>query len=188
MRSERRRICEERAPGWRQGRSLVAVVLASLVTSGCASLFEQTSTTGAAVAGSAAAASVTRNAALATGIGLGVEALAARGVRILERQIHAEEQAAIADAAGPLDTNAVAAWEVHHAFALEPDERGKVSVTRVDSVFNRTCKEIVFTVETGEEEAPGAFLADICSSEKNGVTHWSWALAEPSTARWGILQ
>jgi hypothetical protein len=132
---------------------------------------------------------VTRNAALATGIGVGVEALAARGVRVLERQIHGEEQAAIAEAAGPLDADAVAGWEVHHAFALEPDERGKVSVTRIAEVLGRTCKEIVFTVESGESEAPGAFLADICSVEnKDGSKHWNWALAEPSTARWGILQ
>jgi len=173
----------------RPALSLLAVMALSVLSSGCASLFEQTSSTGAAIAGSAAASTVTRNAALATGIGVGVEALAARGVRVLERQIHGEEQAAIAEAAGPLDADAVAGWEVHHAFALEPDERGKVSVTRIAEVLGRTCKEIVFTVESGESEAPGAFLADICSVEnKDGSKHWNWALAEPSTARWGILQ
>jgi hypothetical protein len=169
--------------------ALFALLAFGVLSGGCASVFEQTSSTGAAIAGSAAAASVTRNAALATGIGVGVEVIAARGVRALERQIHGEEQAAIAEAAGPLDADSVAGWEVHHAFALEPDERGKVSVTRIAQVLGRTCKEIVFTVESGDSEAPGAFLADICSVEnKDGSLRWTWALAEPSTARWGILQ
>jgi hypothetical protein len=159
-----------------------------LTLAGCASLFEQTSSTVAAVAGSAAASTVTKSAAAATGIGLGVEALASRGVRVLERSIHADEQNAIAAASGPLAPDAVATWEVHHSFAIEPDERGHVSVTREMNVLGRVCKEIVFTVEEGEEQAPGAFLADICSNGSKDHPGWAWALAEPSTARWGVLQ
>jgi hypothetical protein len=156
--------------------------------SGCASLFEQTASTGAAIAGSAAASGITHNAALATGIGLGVEALASRGVRVIERHIHADEQQAIASAAGPLAIDEVAIWSVHHGFALEPDESGQVSVTREVNVLGRVCKEIVFTVDAGNEQAPGAFLADVCSNGSVEHPLWAWALAEPSTSRWGVLQ
>ena len=165
---------------------LCFILIASL--SGCASLFEQTASTGAAIAGSAAASGITHDAALATGIGLGVEALASRGVRIIERRIHADEQQAIASAAGPLATDEVAIWSVHHAFALEPDESGQVSVTREVNVLGRVCKEIVFTVDAGQDQAPGAFLADVCSNGSTDHPLWAWALAEPSTSRWGVLQ
>jgi hypothetical protein len=167
--------------------ALLLFMLASSL-SGCVSLFEQTSSTGAAIAGSAAASGITHDAALATGIGLGVEALASRGVRVLERHIHADEQQAIASAAGPLDPDQVAQWSVHHSFALEPDEQGQVSVTREVKVLGRVCKEIVFTVNSGEEQAPGAFLADVCSNGSVEHPQWAWALAEPSTSRWGVLQ
>ena len=163
-------------------------LMMTICLSGCASLFEQTASTGAAIAGSAAASGITHDAALATGIGVGVEALAARGVRVIERRIHADEQQAIASAAGPLATDEVAIWSVHHRFALEPDESGQVSVTREVKVLGRVCKEIVFTVDAGQEQAPGAFLADVCSNGSADHPLWAWALAEPSTSRWGVLQ
>jgi hypothetical protein len=173
-----------------QSRALLLPICLVMIAglTGCASLFEQTASTGAAIAGSAAASGITHNAALATGIGLGVEALAARGVRVIERRIHADEQQAIASAAGPLATDQVAIWSVHHAFALEPDESGQVSVTREVNVLGRVCKEIVFTVDAGAQQAPGAFLSDVCSNGSVDHPQWAWALAEPSTSRWGVLQ
>ena len=61
-------------------------------------------------------------------------------------------------------------------------------MTREVKVLGRVCKEIVFTVVSGEEQAPGAFLADVCSNGSLEHPQWAWALAEPSTSRWGVLQ
>lgn len=174
-----------RASRW---NSTSLALLVSVALSGCSSLFEQTSSTVAAIAGSAAADKLTHSAAVATGIGLGIEALAASGVRAIEQKVHAEEQAAIAQAAGRLAPGEVGDWDVHHRFALEPDGAGQVSVTRELRILGRTCKEIVFTVTAGSETPPGAFLAEICTLDASLPTSWTWALAEPSTKRWGILQ
>jgi hypothetical protein len=182
------KLAPPRAMLWHRARLVLVFSLYSFSLCGCASLFEQSASTAGAIAGSAAAEGITHDAALATGIGVGVEALAARGVRIIERRIHADEQQAIANAAGPLATDEIAIWSVHHSFALEPDEAGQVSVTREVNVLGRVCKEIVFTVDAGQEQAPGAFLADVCSNGSADHPAWAWALAEPSTSRWGVLQ
>jgi len=48
------------------------------------------------------------------------------------------------------------------------------------------CKEIIFSVETTIHKKPHSafYIADIC---RDGAA-WTWATAEPATARWGALQ
>jgi hypothetical protein len=177
-------------PAPRPGALLAALVIAAVATalSGCSSLYSESATAGAGIAGAAIAGSVTNNAAVATGIGLGAVAAARAGVQYSERVIHRNTQNGIAQVAGPLDVGGVAPWSVTHSVPLEEDEHGRVTVSRVISSGPLDCKEIVFSVDktaTQDKPASSAFyVASIC---RDG-TAWRWASAEPATERWGALQ
>jgi hypothetical protein len=169
--------------------SLVAMAVAmTVVLSGCTSLYSASATTGAGIAGAAIASSVTRNATVATGIGLGVVAAAQAGVQYSERVVHTNSQDGIAKVAGPLDVGGVAPWSVTHSVPIEEDEHGRVTVSRIISAGQLDCKEIVFSVDrdaTKDAAASSAFyVASICRDGQN----WKWASAEPATGRWGALQ
>jgi hypothetical protein len=178
----------QRAP-YASVTSLAAVAVAMTVAlSGCSSLYSATATTGAGIAGAAIANQVTRNATVATGIGLGVVAAAQAGVQYSERVVHRNSQDGIATVAGPLEVGAVAPWSVTHSVPIENDEHGRVTVSRAISAGALDCKEIVFSVDrdaTKDAAASSAFyVASIC---RDGQT-WKWASAEPATERWGALQ
>jgi len=168
---------------------MVAAAVLGVCASGCTSLYSETATTGAGIAGAALAAKVTDNAAVATGIGLGAVAAAKAGVQYTERVVHTETQDAIATAAGPLGTGAVANWRVSHTVPIEDDQQGRVTVSRTISTGKLECKEIVFSVDTTAADAAapiasGFYVAAICRDDKI----WKWASAEPATERWGALQ
>jgi len=166
---------------------LIAFATAATL-SGCGSLYTETATAGAGIAGAAVAAKVTDNAAVATGIGLGAVAAARAGVQYTQRVIHRNTQDRIAQAAGPLDVGGVAPWSITHSVPLEDDEHGRVTVSRTISSGALDCKEIVFSVDqnaTKDKPASSAFfVASVC---RDGNT-WRWASAEPATERWGALQ
>ncbi|TDV32869.1 hypothetical protein C7405_112182 [Paraburkholderia caballeronis] len=168
--------------------ALLIVLAAGAALSGCSSLYSETATTGAGIAGAAVAAKVTNNAAVATGIGLGVVAAARAGVQYSERVVHRNTQDRIAQIAGPLDVGAVAPWSITHSMPIEDDEHGRVTVSRSISSGALDCKEIVFSVDhnaTKDAAASSAFyVASIC---RDGSA-WKWASAEPATERWGSLQ
>ena len=166
--------------------ALLAAAGAALCTTGCSSLLSEGSATAAGVAGTAVAASVTTNAAAAAGIGLGVLAAAQSGVRALERNYHGHQQELIAEIAGELPVGQVAPWQSKHFIQLEPDEAGRVTVSRIISATDLSCKEIVFSVDQVKDAATlsSFYVATIC---KDSVK-WRWATAEPATARWGNLQ
>jgi hypothetical protein len=153
---------------------------------GCGALLSQTTADLAAIGGATAAAAVTESAALATGIGLGVEGLAEAGLEAALRRVHRNEQEAIASAAGPLGDGEVARWEVRHSVPLEPDRQGEVVVARAFGSERFRCKEIVFSIEelTAEFVQRDFFATTICQDG----TVWRWASAEPATSRWGALQ
>ncbi|SOE58336.1 hypothetical protein SAMN05414139_01358 [Burkholderia sp. D7] len=168
--------------------TLLIGALACATLSGCSSLYTEGAVAGAGVGGAAIASSVTRNAAVATGIGLGAVAAAKAGVQYSERVMHNYTQDRIAGAAGPLAVGAVAQWAAVHTVPIEPDEKGRVTVSRVISTGTLDCKEIVFSVDTdATKDHPsdsGFYVASIC---RDGQT-WKWASAEPATPRWGALQ
>ncbi len=157
-------------------------LLACLSLTNCGSLLTESTSTAAGIAGAGIAGSITHNAAVATGIGLGVQAVAIAGLQYAERRVHAVEQATIARAAGPLNQGDTGAWSVTHDVPIEPPEHGSVMVTRDFGAASFHCKEIVFSVD--HEVARDFYLADVC---QDGET-WRWASAEPATARWGNLQ
>lgn len=153
---------------------------------GCGSLLTETSADVAGIAGAGAANAVTKSPALATGIGLGVQAGARAGLQYVERRVHGTEQDRIAAAAGPLPVGAVGTWSVRHRLPIEDDEHGQVVVTRALGGGDMLCKEIIFSVDRQTKEGlhRAFYTASVC---RDGLA-WRWASAEPATARWGALQ
>ncbi|WP_413705746.1 hypothetical protein [Ralstonia sp. Ralssp110] len=176
-----------RTPRFASARMLgSALALSTLALSGCSSLMSEGTTAAAGIGGAALAAKVTDNAAVATGIGLGVQAGARAALQHSQRVVHTETQDHIAQIAGALTDNTVGNWQVKHRIPLEPDEHGRVVVTRSINGPLVNCKEILFTVDGMEDGAAKVdfFVASICHDGKQ----WKWATAEPATARWGSLQ
>lgn len=171
-----------RHAGWR----LALALLCPILLPGCEALLTETTSTVAGVTGASIANGVGAGAAATTGIGLGVQALGRTGLRYAERRTHRAAQDRIAAAAGPLPQGAVANWAANHTIPVEANERGQVTVSRVIGTGALECKEIVFSVETGQGERPrrGFYIAAIC---RDGAS-WKWASAEPATERWGSLQ
>lgn len=159
-----------------------ATLLACLALPGCGSLLTESASTGSAVAGAAAAGAVTHNAAVAAGIGLGVQAAAQEGLAYAERVVHRAEQRAIASAAGALLPGRVGTWRIAHDIPIETDSRGEVVISREFGTAGFTCREIVFSVDS--DVPRGFYVATVC---RDGDA-WQWASAEPATARWGALQ
>jgi hypothetical protein len=153
---------------------------------GCSSLLSTGSADVAGAGGAALAAAVTTNPAVAAGIGLGVQAGARAGVHYGQREIHGAAQDEIARAAGKLPVGAVGTWRTHHRVPLEKAEHGRVSVSRVIETGGLHCKEVVFSVDSAQQGVPRTafYVTPVC---RDG-SHWKWASAEPSTARWGALQ
>jgi hypothetical protein len=156
-------------------------MVSALSLAGCGSLMHEGTADLAGIGGTAAAAAVTKNALVASGIGLGVRSLASAGLQYGERKVHQAEQDSIAASAGPLAVGQVARWSISHDVPIEDDAQGDVTVSRLIGAPPLACKEIVFSVE-GEQRA--FYTAIVC---QNG-TVWKWASAEPATERWGSLQ
>lgn len=153
---------------------------------GCSSFLQQGAGAVAGVGGAAVAASVTSDAAVATGIGVGVQSLAQAGVQRAQRAVHTTLQDRIATVAGGLSMGEVGKWEVVHPVPIEPASRGEVTVSRTIGARALDCREIVFSVENGPrtESSRGFYVAMICRDGER----WKWASAEPATERWGSLQ
>jgi hypothetical protein len=172
-----------------QATKMMAATLAGvalLSIAGCSSFLQQGTGAVAGVGGAAVAASVTSDAAVATGIGVGVQSLAQAGVQRWQRAVHTDEQNQIAAIAGALAPGQVASWNVAHQVPIEPSSRGEVTVSRVVGAKGLDCREIVFSVEQPPkaESAKAFYVAMIC---RDGA-RWKWASAEPATERWGSLQ
>jgi hypothetical protein len=168
--------------GNRSSTLKITASIAVLLLSGCGSLLTEGASDAAGVVGAGAAASVTKNAAVAAAIGLGTQSVAMEGVHYLERRVHRAEQDAIATAAGPLELNAVTPWSIRHSLPIEDNEHGQLVVTRVLGNGKMLCKEIVFSVDAKKRR--DFYVATVCRSNDT----WQWASAEPAVPRWGGLQ
>ncbi|HEY3917265.1 MAG TPA: hypothetical protein VGL83_05710 [Stellaceae bacterium] len=124
-----------------------------------------TSATGSALIGTAAG----------IGAGIGIDA----GIKYVERRIHRNAQDAVAVAAGPLKVGQSVRWHIDHWLPLT-EKHGTVEVARS---FGSAipCKDVVFTVDDDDN----LYVTTVCE-DKRGT--WRWALAEPTTDRWGSLQ
>jgi hypothetical protein len=160
----------------------MAALIAILSLSGCGSLLTEGASDAAGVVGAGAAASVTKNAAVAAAIGLGTQSVAMEGVHYLERRVHGAEQDAIAAAAGPLEPGEVAPWSIRHVVPVEANEHGELVVSRLIGSDPLLCKEIVFSVDAKKRR--DFYVATVCQADRT----WKWATAEPAVPRWGGLQ
>lgn len=167
-------------------RVALLLVVALPLVAGCSSVVSTGSAELAGITGAALASAITQNPGVAAGIGLGAQAGARAGVNYAERRVQRAAHLRIAQAAGPLGVGDVAPWQSEHKAPLEPGEQGRVTVSRVISVSDLECKEIVFSVDMIVKEAPRSafYVAMIC---RDGAA-WRWASAEPATERWGGLQ
>jgi len=171
----------------RQCLAAVAVLVCAVASlGGCTDLLTQGTAAGAGIAGAAVSRSVTRNAGVTTGIGLGVQAAAQAGLEYTERRVHETEQNEIASVAGTLPVGGVATWRIVHDIPIEANQHGEVTVDRDVGGPGFTCKAIVFSVENQEKRGVvrAFYTATVCLDG----TQWKWALAEPATERWGALR
>src|SRR5579875_3742731 len=90
---------------WRA--SPVLALSGLLALTACGSILAETTADVSGIAGAGLANAVTSNAAVATGIGLGIRSAASIGLGYVERRVHAAEQDQIAAAAGPLPPGGV---------------------------------------------------------------------------------
>jgi len=123
--------------------------------------------------------------ALGFAAGIATDAATNAGLRYVVRVRQGAEQDAIAQAAGGLPQGARADWKIEHTIPIG-DEHGGLEVVRVIETALATCKEIVFSVDTGKGKdlRQAWFVTDICKQAGG----WKWASAEPAVERWGYLQ
>jgi hypothetical protein len=170
----------------RSCQALATVALLTGLLGGCTSVLNEGTAAGAGIASAGLTRGLTRNAGVVTGVGLGVQAAANAGLQYAERKVHQSEQDVIAAAAGPLPIGGVGMWHVVHDVPIEPNEQGEVTVSRVMTGSDFTCKDIVFSVDHTEKHGVTRefYTATVCRDGDK----WKWATAEPATERWGALQ
>ncbi len=181
-------------------RVIASLSLMAVAATGCSSLLTETGSAVAGIAGGGVASAITSDAGVAAGIGIGVQAGMRTFIQYGQRKVHTEAQTQIAQVAGPLAVGEIARWQSTLSLPLEPEEAGRVTVSRVIASGALDCKEIVFSIDlTSEGNAGGDatkqptepvlqsrfYVASICKDSNAG---WQWAAAEPATGRWGSLQ
>jgi hypothetical protein len=161
-------------------RRLALVGLAAAPLLGCGQVAD---ITGAVAGGGAALAS--GNPVVGYGIGIGVRAATATGIRYVVRRRQQAAQDAVAVVIGSLAPGETRAWRIEHDIPIG-NEHGEVRLVRVLDNALATCREALFSVAAGPApEAPRQwFLTTACRQGDR----WKWAAAEPATRRWGNLQ
>jgi hypothetical protein len=137
----------------------------------------------AAAGGASAAATANPAVGIAVGVALnsGIDATTDYIVRVRTRA----EQDAIAAQIATLGVGESRPWRIAHTIPIG-NEHGEVWVTRVIATSLAICKELVFSVVSGEGQKlrQHYYSTEAC---QNGQ-RWKWALAEPSVERWGSLR
>lgn len=159
-----------------------AVLVPLLLLGACGSVLTEGTADVAGIAGAGIASGISHSATVGAAIGLGVRSVAAAGLRYTERRVHRTEQDAIATAAGLLQPGEVGGWAVSHSLPIEPNNHGRLVVSREFGTDVFRCREVVFSVD--REKSRDFYTVNVC---RDGAA-WRWASAEPSTARWGGLQ
>lgn len=180
------------APGSRRTSRLAVARVAALgalcigaatLTGGCASI-------GAASGAAAGAATgiVTANPGIGIGVGIAVQAATDVAVNTFMRNMHTDQQNAIASAAGALPVGGTQPWSVKHKLPVE-NGHGEVRVTRAFASSLALCKEFLFSVRDGDgPNAPERWFTASACHDEGTEGGWKWASAEPAVDRWGALQ
>ncbi len=165
-----------------RGAPAIAVILAaSLGLGGCTSIGSAAGAlTGAASGGGSA------NPAVGYAVGIATKAATDALVEYISRKRQQAEQDEIAATVGALKVGGTAPWRIRHKIPLFDDQHGDLTVIRDIPNALTTCREVVFSVAAQAKSAgpKGHYVTTACQA--GGV--WKWALAEPSTLRWGFLQ
>ena len=138
----------------------------------------------AAAAGGASGAA-TANPAVGIAVGVAVNSGIDAAFAYAGRKWQQGEQDALAAEVATMRVGEQRAWAVHHIIPIG-NEHGAVEVTRDIVTPLTTCKELVFSVESakGEDVRKSWYMTQAC---QDGA-QWKWALAEPATGRWDLLQ
>jgi pectate lyase len=132
----------------------------------------------------AASGTGSANPALGYAVGIGTKAAVDSLQRYISRKRQQAEQDQIAAAVGTLPVGQGTTWQIRHKIPVG-NQHGYVTVVRDIPNALAPCKEVVFTVLTGNADSHrGYYTTTAC--QQGG--RWKWALAEPATARWGFLQ
>ena len=153
---------------------------AALLAAGCSSV----GGIAGAVTGTAAAVG-SGNPAVGILVGVGTRAVADEGLRRFARGRSRTEQDALAEVVGGMAVGEARPWQVRHDLPIG-NKRGEVRVLRAVETPLAACKEVLFSVDSGEgvDAARRWFVTSACRQEQR----WKWAAAEPATGRWGSLQ
>ncbi len=161
-------------------RFRLAVLVAAVALSGCQSVARISAVITGGVAGAASGSP-----AVGFAVGVATDAAANWAVRYVAKVRQGAEQDAIAEVAGQMPMGAEADWKIEHTIPIG-NEHGRLRIVRAIDTKLATCREIAFSVDTGEgaERTGSWFVGDICQQAKT----WKWASAEPAVPRWGFLQ
>jgi hypothetical protein len=129
---------------------------------------------------------LTANPALGIAVGIGTRALVDAGVAHAGRRQRRAEQDALAATVGAMQVGEARAWQVPDGWLLR-ERHGEVRVLRATETKLASCKEVAFSLTTGETGTPARrwFVTTACRRQ---AQDWKWATAEPATSRWGSLQ
>jgi hypothetical protein len=132
-----------------------------------------------------AAAGATANPLVGIAVGVGVNAGIDATFAYASRKWQQAEQDAIAGDAAAMQPGERRPWKVEHIIPVG-NEHGEVEVVRAIANPLTTCKELVFSVESGSGPSMRRdwYTTDAC---QDGA-RWKWSLAEPAVERWGTLQ
>lgn len=122
------------------------------------------------------------NPAVGIAVGVSVRAATAEGVRRVSLARQRNEQDAIAGAIADAQVGERRTWAVDQR--VTGDAYGEVHVVRLIETPLAVCKELLFSVISGEGGSPAWFATTACDDG----SRWKWAAAEPAVERWGNLQ
>jgi hypothetical protein len=160
-------------------RAALALVAAVACLAGCSAMPDLL---GLATGG--AVGTATANPVAGFVAGVATSAAAEQLVKEYGKSRQHAEQEEIAGAAAPLSVGQVARWDIHHYLPIG-NEHGRLLVARAYRSPLTSCKEIIFSVDEGDEPHARLYTADLCLQSD---AQWHWASAEPTVSRWGFLQ
>lgn len=139
----------------------------------------------AGAAAGVASGAVTSNPAVGYAIGLSVQAATDATTKYVFRNWQKAEQDEIAAVIGNLEVGQSHNWAIVHSVNYG-NEHGEVRVTRLIDTPLALCKEVIFSVDTGDGPTlqRAWYVTTACRSDDV----WKWAAAEPAAERWGSLQ
>jgi hypothetical protein len=158
----------------------IAASLSVLALAGCT----LTGNLVAAAAGGATGAA-TANPAVGIAVGVAVNSAIDATFAYAGRKLQQSEQDALASEVGTMQVGERRPWRIDHFIPIG-NEHGEVVITRDIVTPLTTCKELVFSVQSGSGTDTKSDWYDTQACQDGA--QWKWALAEPAAGRWEVLQ